>query len=59
MQEHEVALDCHVVVAKLGWNKSAAARHEIRQGVERCFGIARFGPEFDHIGHEPRTAELS
>jgi len=59
MQKHEGALDRHVVVAKLGWNQSAAAGHEIRQRLERCFGIVRFGPEFDPVDHEPRNAELS
>jgi cobalt-zinc-cadmium efflux system protein len=58
MQEHEAALDCHVVVTADGWARVEAIKAEIKQHLEDRFGIAHSSLEFEHADRAHRNADL-
>src|SRR6056297_287399 len=58
MQEHEAALDCHVVVAADGWSQIEATKTAIKHRLEADFGITHSSLEFEYIHHAHHDAEL-
>jgi len=58
MQEHEAALDCHVVVTEKGWNRIEALKEEIKEKLKDRFGITHSSLEFEHIDHAHQNAVL-
>jgi cobalt-zinc-cadmium efflux system protein len=58
MQEHEAALDCHVVVTADGWARVEAIKAEIKKHLEDRFGIAHSSLEFEHTDRAHRNADL-
>jgi cobalt-zinc-cadmium efflux system protein len=48
MQEHEAALDCHVVVTADGWPRIEATKADIKECLSDRFGIAHSSLEFEH-----------
>lgn len=63
MQEHEAALDTHVVLTPEGWGRLEAIKDEIKHLLDADFGVAHSTLEFEHadrtacdaqlIGHDP------
>jgi cobalt-zinc-cadmium efflux system protein len=58
MQEHETALDCHVVVTGEGWSRLEAIKTEIKDRLEERFGISHSSLEFEHVDRAHRNAAL-
>ncbi|SIO47432.1 cobalt-zinc-cadmium efflux system protein [Rhodovulum sp. ES.010] len=58
MQEHENALDCHVVVTAEGWQRIEAIKTEIKERLHADFGIGHSTLEFEHPDHAHRNADL-
>ncbi|MGR3499155.1 MAG: cation diffusion facilitator family transporter [Limimaricola soesokkakensis] len=58
MQEHEVALDCHVVLNDLGWGDIEAVKVEIKRRLKDDFGISHSSLEFEDERNAHRDAEL-
>ena len=58
MQEHEAALDCHVVVTADGWTRIAVIKSAIKDRLEDDFGIAHSSLEFEHEDKAHREAHL-
>lgn len=58
MQEHETALDCHVVVTGEGWSRLEAIKAEIKDRLEERFGISHSSLEFEHVNRAHRNAAL-
>jgi cobalt-zinc-cadmium efflux system protein len=58
MQEHEVALDCHVVLNDLGWGDIEAVKVEIKRRLKDDFGISHSSLEFEDERTAHRDAEL-
>jgi cobalt-zinc-cadmium efflux system protein len=58
MQEHEAALDCHVVLTPEGWARIEAIKAGIKRRLEDRFGIAHSTLEFEHIDHAHQDARL-
>ncbi|TCM83440.1 cation diffusion facilitator family transporter [Rhodovulum steppense] len=48
MQEHEVGLDCHVVLTASGWAAQEEVRAEIKRLLAARFGIGHSTLEFEH-----------
>ena len=57
MQEHEAALDCHVVLDEDGWQRIEAIKATIKDGLNG-FGITHSSLEFEHIDHAHQEAQL-
>jgi cobalt-zinc-cadmium efflux system protein len=58
MQEHEAALDCHVVLTEDGWSRIEATKAAIKHRLETDFGITHSSLEFENIHHAHHDAEL-
>ena len=58
MQEHEAALDCHVVLTGEGWTRIESIKAEIKTRLLDGFGIAHSSLEFEHADHAHRHADL-
>ena len=58
MQEHEVALDCHVVLDDQGWARIESVKAGIKSRLKDGFGIAHSSLEFEHEGNAHQNAEL-
>ncbi|MCY0154970.1 cation diffusion facilitator family transporter [Hoeflea alexandrii] len=58
MQEHEAALDCHVVVAADGWSRIEDVKNEIKDTLNDRFGIAHSTLEFEHENQAHENADL-
>ncbi|MGX9857501.1 cation diffusion facilitator family transporter (plasmid) [Limimaricola variabilis] len=58
MQEHEVALDCHVVLNDLSWESIEAVKAEIKRRLKDDFGISHSSLEFEDERNSHRDAEL-
>jgi cobalt-zinc-cadmium efflux system protein len=58
MQEHEAALDCHVVVDAQGWGRLQAVKAAIKRRLRDRFDIAHSSLEFEHEDNAHRNAAL-
>ena len=58
MQEHEAALDCHVVLTEEGWTRIEAAKGAIKDKLKADFGITHSSLEFENIHRAHQDAEL-
>lgn len=58
MQEHEAALDCHVVVTAEGWKRIEAIKDTIKDRLKDRFGIAHSSLEFEHEDNAHQSADL-
>ncbi|WP_334061192.1 cation diffusion facilitator family transporter [Limimaricola cinnabarinus] len=58
MQEHEVALDCHVVLTDQGWARIEIVKADIKNRLKDGFGISHSSLEFEHEEHAHQNAEL-
>ncbi|QPM92042.1 cation diffusion facilitator family transporter [Pseudooceanicola algae] len=58
MQEHEAALDCHVVLTEEGWTRIEAIKSAIKDRLRGDFGITHSSLEFENIHHAHHDAEL-
>ena len=58
MQEHEPALDCHVVLTAEGWTRIEGIKREIKARLKDRFGIDHSSLEFEHTDHAHLEAEL-
>jgi cobalt-zinc-cadmium efflux system protein len=58
MQEHEAALDCHVVVAEDGWTRIEAIKGKIKARLSERFGIAHSSLEFENERNAHTNANL-
>ncbi len=58
MQEHEAALDCHVVVTADCWTRIEVVKSAVKNRLEDLFGIAHSSIEFEHENNAHRSADL-
>nr|WP_210283231.1 cation diffusion facilitator family transporter [Devosia subaequoris] len=58
MQEHEAALDCHVVLNEDGWGRIDEVKQEIKRRLKRGFGIGHSTLEFEEAGKIHKDASL-
>lgn len=58
MQEHEAALDCHVVLTADGWTRIETIKAEIKTRLLDGFGISHSSLEIEHADHAHRHADL-
>lgn len=58
MQEHEAALDSHVVVTADGWTRLEEMKVAIKERLKNKFGIGHSSLEFEHTDHAHESAEL-
>ena len=58
MQEHEAALDCHVVLAEEGWARMEAIKSGIKDRLKDRFGIDHSSLEFERLDRAHRDAPL-
>ena len=58
MQEHEVALDCHVVLTGKGWASIESTKQRIKDTLRDRFGIAHSSLEFEHEDCAHEDADL-
>lgn len=58
MQEHDAALDCHVVITADEWPRIEAIRVEIKQRLSARFGITHSSLEFEHEKNAHTNASL-
>ena len=58
MQEHEVALDCHVVLKPKGWNDIETVKAEIKAMLANRFNIGHSSLEFEHEDRAHEDAAL-
>ncbi|WP_375259416.1 cation diffusion facilitator family transporter, partial [Citreimonas sp.] len=58
MQEHEAALDCHVVLTDAGWGRIEAVKVAIKDLLRAEFGITHSSLEFESLHHAHRDAPL-
>ncbi|MGR3494825.1 cation diffusion facilitator family transporter [Citreimonas sp.] len=58
MQEHEAALDCHVVLTDAGWWRIEAVKGAIKDLLRAEFGITHSSLEFESLHHAHRDAPL-
>lgn len=49
MQEHEAALDCHVVLTDVGWGRQEAIKSDIKETLKNRFDISHSSLEFEHV----------
>ncbi|SDY90426.1 cation diffusion facilitator family transporter [Citreimonas salinaria] len=57
MQEHEAALDCHVVLDEDGWQRIEATKAALKDALSG-FGITHSSLEFEDIHHAHQQARL-
>jgi len=58
MQEHEAALDCHVVLTNAGWGDIEAVKAKTKAMLKGRFGISHSSLEFEHTDHAHENADL-
>lgn len=58
MQEHEAALDTHVVLTDAGWKHQEAVKAEIKKVLRDRFGIGHSTLEFEHVDRAHDRASL-
>ncbi|UWQ95529.1 cation diffusion facilitator family transporter [Rhodobacteraceae bacterium M385] len=58
MQEHEVALDCHVVLTADAWSQSESVKGVIKDRLKDDFGITHSSLEFEHEDRAHEHANL-
>ncbi|MGF7213768.1 cobalt-zinc-cadmium efflux system protein [Skermanella aerolata] len=58
MQEHNAALDCHVVLTLEGWTRIEAIKAEIKARLSDRFGIAHSTLEFERADYAHENAVL-
>lgn len=58
MQEHEAALDCHVVVTTDGWTRIEAIKRDIKERLRDRFDIAHSSLEFELESNAHKNANL-
>lgn len=58
MQEHEAALDCHVVLTEAGWTAQETVKATIKRMLDQRFGIGHSTLEFEHVGRAHDGASL-
>ncbi|MAW86238.1 MAG: cation transporter [Phyllobacteriaceae bacterium] len=58
MQEHEAALDCHVVLAANGWKRIESVKADIKERLKNGFGITHSSLEFEHVDSAHSDADL-
>ncbi|WP_341863791.1 cation diffusion facilitator family transporter [Gymnodinialimonas sp. 57CJ19] len=58
MQEHEVALDCHVVLTADAWSQSESVKGVIKDRLKDDFGITHSSLEFEHEDRAHENADL-
>ncbi len=58
MQEHEVALDCHVVLTHEAWTDIEAIKSMIKGALSERFGITHSSLEFEHADRAHEGADL-
>ena len=58
MQEHEAALDCHVVLTPEGWARPEAIKSAIKACLLDRFGIGHSSLEFEHLDRAHDGAAL-
>lgn len=58
MQEHQVALDCHVVLTGKGWENIESTKKRIKDTLQDRFGIAHSSLEFEHEDCAHEDADL-
>ncbi|MGI3212685.1 cation diffusion facilitator family transporter [Roseovarius tibetensis] len=58
MQEHEAALDCHVVLTNEGWTRIEGIKSETKARLKDRFGIAHSSLEFEHEDHAHTNANI-
>ncbi len=58
MQEHEAALDCHVVVTKQAWTDLETVKAAIKKKLEDAYDITHSSLEFEHIDRAHINAAL-
>ena len=56
MQEHETALDCHVVVSGENWSRIETVKAAIKARLNERFGIDHSSLEVEHEDHAHRNA---
>ncbi|PHR81250.1 MULTISPECIES: cation diffusion facilitator family transporter [Henriciella] len=56
MQEHETALDCHVVLSGENWSRIETVKAAIKERLHERFGIAHSSLEFEHEDHAHENA---
>lgn len=58
MQEHEAALDCHIVLTAGGWSRIEAIKRDIKTRLENRFGIGHSTLEFERADQAHENANL-
>ncbi|MEW6319393.1 MAG: cation diffusion facilitator family transporter, partial [Pseudomonadota bacterium] len=58
MQEHDAALDCHVVLTPEGWTRIEAVKTGIKARLSDRFGIGHSTLEFERADHAHENAVL-
>ncbi|UOA15580.1 cation diffusion facilitator family transporter [Sulfitobacter dubius] len=58
MQEHEVALDCHVVLVGRDWSDLEVVKQEVKKKLANDFGITHSSLEFETSANAHRGASL-
>ncbi len=58
MQEHEVALGCHVVLKSNAWAQSEAVKRTIKDRLNEEFGITHSSLEFEHEDRAHENPDL-
>ncbi|GGL58561.1 cation diffusion facilitator family transporter [Wenxinia marina] len=58
MQEHEAALDCHVVLTADGWTRIEAIKGDIKRRLNERFGIAHSSLEFENKDNAHQNVDL-
>lgn len=58
MQEHQAALDAHVVLTEDGWSRLPEIKDAIKILVEERFGISHSTLEFEEANDAPRDASV-
>lgn len=58
MQEHEAALDCHVVVSREAWTRLETVKAAIKKELKQAHGIGHSSLEFEHVDHAHANAAL-
>lgn len=54
MEEHEAALDCHVVLTDAGWGRQEAVKNDIKETLRDRFDISHSSLEFEHVDRAHR-----
>ncbi|MEA1943682.1 MAG: cation transporter, partial [Pseudomonadota bacterium] len=58
MQEHEAALDCHVVLTGAGWARLEDIKADLKDTLKSRFGISHSTLEFEHADRAHENAGL-